>query len=115
MKWILSLVIVALLVCVAKTIPLKMVIGISRTGARYPLKEYTGQDWIKVPGGVNEVGLRQQYLLGRELRKRYAQDTSLLDTDYMPFQFYYTSADDRRSLMSAYAQLAGIYMVSSSL
>ncbi|VDP31017.1 unnamed protein product [Heligmosomoides polygyrus] len=54
--------------------------------------------------------MRQQYALGRVLRKRYMNDSSpLLDKRYHSKQVYIRSTDVNRTLISAYSNAAGMF------
>ena len=64
---------------------LHFVIHMANLGARFPA--IISGDWVKNSGGLTHVGMRQLYLLGRELRKRYIEDNELLDEQFKPAQF----------------------------
>lgn len=59
-------------------------------------------------------GMRQQYILGRELRKRFMDDTHLLNDRYIDrSQIYIRTNSHTQCITSAYAQLMGIYVPGS--
>ncbi|VEN54508.1 unnamed protein product [Callosobruchus maculatus] len=57
-------------------------------------------------GQLTKFGIQRQYKLGQWLRKRY---NSLLSPMYNVNEIYVRSTDLERTLMSAYANLAGLY------
>ena len=50
------------------------------------------EDNFKVPGELTPLGIRQQYLLGEELRFRYTQDNALFSPDYYIHDHWLLSA-----------------------
>lgn len=50
-----------------------------------------------------------QYELGQYLRERYIENTTLLRSAYSRYEIYVRSTDLNRTLMSAQADLAGLY------
>jgi len=61
---------------------------------------------------LTNAGLRQQYLLGRELRKRYMEDTKLLSERHdirNRKQIRIRTTSKTQTIASAYAQLMGLY------
>uniref|UniRef100_A0A1I7XUB7 Leishmanolysin-like peptidase n=1 Tax=Heterorhabditis bacteriophora TaxID=37862 RepID=A0A1I7XUB7_HETBA len=88
-----------------------------RHGDRAPVKSYPTDihqedAWPHGWGELTQVdlGMRQQYALGRLLRNRYMNGTNaLLDRNYNPKQVYIRSTDVNRTLVSAYANLAGMF------
>ena len=78
-------------------------------GASYPKQELF--DWaFNKSMQLSSAGIRQHYILGRELRKRYVDDTNLLDDNYNPTQLYVRAAVIDRAISSAYSQLSGLYV-----
>lgn len=66
------------------------------------------------PGGMGELsneGKRQQFRLGQYLRRRYNE---LIGEKYSPEKVYIRSTDFDRTIMSALANLAGLYQPTSS-
>lgn len=50
------------------------------SGASYPHKKnISNEDWIKRPGDLTAVGLRQMYVAGRDFRERYINKLPLLE------------------------------------
>ena len=81
-----------------------MVIEICRHGARSPMsqKHNVSQTyWPRGPGMLTEVGRRQHYELGIELRKRYIEEHKLLDENYNPEQILAISTSKLRTYESA--------------
>ncbi|KAK5983557.1 Histidine acid phosphatase, partial [Trichostrongylus colubriformis] len=57
-----------------------------------------------------QLGMRQQYALGKVLRKRYMTGTNpFLDKRYHSKQVYIRSTDVNRTLISAYSNIAGMF------
>ncbi|PZC80438.1 hypothetical protein B5X24_HaOG214740 [Helicoverpa armigera] len=85
---------------------------IYRHGDRTPVDPYPTDPWknesiwpVKF-GQLTNTGKKQHYALGKWLRKRYAH---LLSEDFDPSEIYVRSTDVDRTLMSAQANLAGMY------
>jgi hypothetical protein len=81
-----------------------------RHGARYPI--YNAPDNLDIRqdfGELTPVGMRQHFILGQALRKRYIQTLSFLSPTYNHTQIYIRSSDVNRTLMSAQSQLLGLY------
>ncbi|XP_014224950.1 prostatic acid phosphatase [Trichogramma pretiosum] len=73
----------------------------------YPNDPYKNESSWPVPfGQLTNTGKHQHFLLGQWLRKRYAD---LLPEKYSPYEIYIRSTDVDRTLMSAEANLAGLY------
>lgn len=85
------------------------VIEYGRHGARYPEPEFL--PWNKAPMDLTVAGMRQQYLLGRALRKRYG---NFLDAQYDPRQISVRSTFKDRTINSAYARVMGLYSAKSN-
>jgi hypothetical protein len=89
---------------------LRFVFDLFRHGARTPqLKDKNtdiyGNEW----NGTYEltsIGLRMHYILGRRNRNVYKD---FLNEFYIPSEIYFLSTDKNRTIMSAYAQLLGLY------
>lgn len=83
-----------------------------RHGDRTPVRPYTNDPynneslWPVPYGQLTNLGKQQHLLLGRWLRKRYSH---LLSNLYTPYDIYVQSTDMDRTLMSAEANLAGLY------
>lgn len=70
--------------------------------------DYFGEKWK----GLNEltlVGQRQQYILGYHTRLRYIEDNPLLSKSFDPREIYVTSTNSNCTILSANAQLQGLY------
>jgi len=79
-------------------------------GSSYPKQEIL--DWTKGKSGhLTAAGVRQQYILGRELRKKYVDDLKLLDDKLNPVQMYIQAPLVNHAIASAYAQMAGLYIM----
>ena len=99
-------------VIVAATARLVAVVEVCRHGARAPTTFYywdTPALWPEGPGGLTPAGMRQHYLLGQELRRRYVYQQDLLLPNYFQPQIYVFSDDYDRTIMSAQSQLQGLY------
>ncbi|XP_011700111.1 PREDICTED: prostatic acid phosphatase [Wasmannia auropunctata] len=83
-----------------------------RHGDRTPIAPYKNDPyrneslWPVPFGQLTSIGKHQHLLLGRWLRKRYA---NILSDLYTPYEIYVRSTDVDRTLMSAEANLAGLY------
>ncbi|KYM98697.1 Lysosomal acid phosphatase [Cyphomyrmex costatus] len=83
-----------------------------RHGDRTPIAPhandpYKNESLWPVPfGQLTNIGKHQHLLLGRWLRKRYS---GFLSDMYTPYDIYIQSTDVDRTLMSAEANLAGLY------
>ena len=94
---------------------LRWAFEIFRHGARTPysgmtsdFKDCFGEKWI----GLKEltgVGLRQHFLVGYRNRIKYINETNLIKSEYDPREVYLISTDSNRTIMSANAQVQGLY------
>lgn len=84
-----------------------------RHGDRTPIKPYPSDPyrnlsfWPRDWGQLTETGREQQYELGRWLRHRY--NSTLLSTSYSNDEIYVLSTNVNRTIMSAKANLDGMY------
>uniref|UniRef100_A0A3B3XCL5 Lysosomal acid phosphatase n=1 Tax=Poecilia mexicana TaxID=48701 RepID=A0A3B3XCL5_9TELE len=82
-----------------------------RHGDRSPVKAFPTDPhqesaWPQGFGQLSQVGMRQQYELGQYLRMRYKD---FLNESYIRHEILVRSTDVDRTLMSAEANLAGLY------
>uniref|UniRef100_A0A3P9NM32 Lysosomal acid phosphatase n=1 Tax=Poecilia reticulata TaxID=8081 RepID=A0A3P9NM32_POERE len=82
-----------------------------RHGDRSPVKAFPTDPhqesaWPQGFGQLSQVGMRQQYELGQYLRTRYKD---FLNESYIRHEILVRSTDVDRTLMSAEANLAGLY------
>ena len=107
-----------LLICLPfqiQTQKLRWAFEIFRHGARTPYSGMTsdfedcfGHKWL----GLKEltgVGLRQHFLVGYRNRLKYVNETNLIKPDYDPREVFIISTDSNRTIMSANAQIQGLY------
>ncbi|XP_013866166.1 lysosomal acid phosphatase isoform X2 [Austrofundulus limnaeus] len=72
----------------------------------YPTDPYQESAWPQGFGQLSQEGMRQHYELGQFLRSRYK---NFLNESYSPHEVFVRSTDVDRTLMSAAANLAGLY------
>ncbi|XP_028997487.1 lysosomal acid phosphatase-like [Betta splendens] len=72
----------------------------------YPTDRYQENAWPQGFGQLSQVGMRQHFELGQFLQKRYK---GFLNESYDRHEIYVRSTDYDRTLMSAEANLAGLY------
>ena len=84
-----------------------------RHGARDPYTKVDPKTWIdfigvqwKSQGELNSIGLRSHYLLGAATRKKY---NDFLSLNYNPNEIFILSTNVNRTIMSAMANLQGIF------
>eukprot|EP00826_Nyctotherus_ovalis_P048431 TRINITY_DN5707_c0_g1_i4.p1 TRINITY_DN5707_c0_g1~~TRINITY_DN5707_c0_g1_i4.p1 ORF type:complete len:294 (+),score=24.39 TRINITY_DN5707_c0_g1_i4:99-980(+) len=88
---------------------LKFVIHISNIGAHFPY--YLNSSWGNPTGALTHIGMRQLYLLGRELRKQYIEDLRLLPEQFASRSFSLRAVADPSlaATHSAQAFTAGLF------
>ncbi|KAK1870002.1 hypothetical protein I4F81_012466 [Pyropia yezoensis] len=92
---------------------LLLVVVLCRHGARSPLYTFPGDvrpldGWGVGAGGLTAAGAAAHYALGTRLRARYV-DTGFLSPTWNATEVYVRSTAIDRALLSAYAQMAGLY------
>lgn len=89
---------------------LEMVLEVFRHGAREPLdRPFDPSDWTEFQGELTLAGMRQHYLLGKEMRKRYIEQNQLLSQNFNHSELYVRSTDVNRTIMSVQSHLMGLY------
>ncbi len=83
------------------------VLAYSRHGARTPRLRLA--DWNAVPMSLTPGGMRQHYILGRELRHRYVSLSGFLSPHYDPAEISIYATNSSRCAGSAAAQALGLY------
>lgn len=90
---------------------LKMANVLYRHGDRSPVHTFPTDEhknfWKQGLGQLTEKGMSQEFELGKFLKGRYV--SKLLSETYLRKQVYCRSSDKDRTLMSAEAQMAGLY------
>lgn len=78
-----------------------MIIEFFRHGARYnayPNMQYKNESLLS--GELTEVGMRQQYELGVNLKAKYIDELKLVNKSFNPNQFYIYSTNYNRTMDS---------------
>lgn len=93
---------------------LVMVNAVYRHGDRspthiYPNDPYKEDVWPQGMGMLTQKGMRQEYALGKFLKRRYVKGYKLLNSTFINREIYIRSSDLDRCLMSAQTQLNGLY------
>jgi len=88
-------------------------IELAKPGYHYPHEDTI--DWAKGKNDhLTNAGMRQQYLLGRELRKKLIEQTQFLHDRYIDRQqIMIRTIEAPQAVSSAYAQLMGLYIPGS--
>lgn len=74
----------------------------------FPSDTYPVSKWPEGKGQLTAIGQRAHYDLGSRLRAKYV-DSGFLSSSYKHTELYVRSSDVDRTLMSAAAQLTGLY------
>lgn len=89
---------------------LEMVIEVFRHGAREPIgAPFDYNNWPESQGELTYAGMRQHYLLGREMRKKYIERIGFLSEKFNHSEMYVRSTDVNRTIMSVQSHLLGLY------
>ncbi|KAJ1352919.1 hypothetical protein KIN20_009423 [Parelaphostrongylus tenuis] len=76
----------------------------------YPTDVHQEDAWPNGWGELTQMGMRQQYALGQVLRRRYIEISEpFINHRYNSKQVYFRSTDVNRTLISAYANIAGMF------
>ena len=112
---ILFLIIILLIQNTSQQAELRWAFEIFRHGARTPysgmthdFKDCFGQKWYGQKELIG-VGLRQHFLVGYRNRIKYTEKNKLIKPYYDPREVYLISTDSNRTIMSANAQVQGLY------
>ena len=90
----------------------------TRHGARYGLspKNYFNVTSPWIAGELTNIGKRQHFLIGSEMRERYMVQNRLLDpVSYQPQEIHVRATDVNRTIESAMANLMGMYPLGRSI
>lgn len=97
---------------------LEMVIEFIRHGARGPNDiNWNPSIWGDISDihQLTEVGMRQSYILGREMRRKYIEKEEFLSKSYNRRELYVRSTESSRALQSASSHLYGLYPLGTGL
>uniref|UniRef100_A0A8D0H8N2 acid phosphatase n=1 Tax=Sphenodon punctatus TaxID=8508 RepID=A0A8D0H8N2_SPHPU len=72
----------------------------------FPTNLYNESDWPQGFGQLTKIGMQQHYEFGQHLRNRYS---NFLNATYNRHEIYVRSTDYDRTIMSAQANLAGLF------
>lgn len=86
-------------------------VDIIRHGDRTPIVPLAvvNYQWQEGAGQLTAEGMKQEYKMGTEFRKKYIEQTNLLPDHYEQGTMYVRSTDYDRTLMSAQSLLMGLY------
>ena len=102
---------VSLLLSWMKAEPIYL-IEIFRYGARVQKSHVDNSDPFYIPGEITSVGLKQHFLLGKQIRKDYSQ---LFGDKYSSQRHQVYSSNQNNTITSAYAHLFGQYELESGV
>lgn len=94
---------------IAEQDELIFVMEICRHGARAPLTDELSKNFTVGTGKLTPSGMRQHYLLGRFLRKKYIDDMKFLSPTYKREELHVSSTHIERTVESARSHLLGLY------
>ena len=104
-----------ILLCLVATVfcKLEFVLEISRHGIRTPQALYNftvdPKDNFKITYELTEMGMRQHYLIGNQVRKRYVNDLNFISGDFNNSEILFRSTDTTRTIESGISQMLGIF------
>ena len=116
----LSLIILIFFISKIKANEIRWALEIFTTGARSPNiplknnKDYFNHEWEDGSNELTGVGIRQHFLVGYRNRLRYIEDKKLINSNYDPREVYLVSTDTNCTLMSANAQVQGLFFPGTS-
>ena len=86
-----------------------MVFEVTRHGARGSLNTEYFNSTFWPRGELTQVGKRQHYLIGQQVRDKYIKEKKLLSERYNPKEVLVRSTNMNRTIESALSQLVGLY------
>lgn len=69
----------------------------------------TGVTYAQSPGQLTPFGMRQMYIRGREMRRRYITEAAFINGVQTPNQYYAYSTDYDRTYSSAQSYMTGFF------
>lgn len=87
------------------------VFEVCRHGARSPIEKFSWDKvfWAEGYGELTTEGMMQQYIIGQEFRNRYISKAKFVNSRFSLSEIYVRSTDYHRTIMSAQAQLLGLF------
>jgi len=84
---------------------------ITRHGDRSPFTNIKNANykWKTPLEQLTPIGMKEEYMLGKKLRKRYVNNLKLLKPNYVDDSIYAVSSDYNRTIESAECLLTGLY------
>ena len=117
-SYIFALALIFLCVVRADDASLRFVFTLVNTGTTtpsIPVPTMSWDDWDeKAPGELTAMGMREQYLLGHELRRQY-DEAGLINPDYMIDQIFFRMIDHNATIESGEAFIRGFIKDNSDL
>lgn len=102
------------LVSLGKADELTFVFELCRHGARAPLEEKFTKGYGVEPGMLTPSGMRQHYLIGAYLRRKYVEELGFLNSKYDQDELHVASTHIARTIQSARCHVFGMYPPESS-